>query len=147
MQEIKTPRLHGKSACETILSEFQTLHRVYLLIARSSWQKGITTQATVLRTFVFFSSCLLVCCNPRQPWRRGSDEPRSLLYATVLTTKVIAYRPEPLLAISGQPHVILEEPKTFWSSVIARVREAIRWLSIYGCFSTNFHRFLGRGMV
>lgn len=113
MQEIKTPRLHGKSACETILSEFQTLHRVYLLIARSSWQKGITTQATVLRTFVFFSSCLLVCCNPRQPWRRGSDEPRSLLYATVLTTKVIAYRPEPLLAISGQPHVILEEPKTF----------------------------------
>lgn len=147
MQEINIPHLHGKSACETILSEFQTLHRVYLLIARSSWQKGITTQATVLRTFVFFSSCLLVCCNPRQPWRRGSDEPRSLLYATVLTTKVIAYRPEPLLAISGQPHVILEEPKTFWSSVIARVREAIRWLSIYGCFSTNFHRFLGRGMV
>lgn len=147
MQEINIPHLHGKSACETILSEFQTLHRVYLLIARSSWQKGITTQATVLRTFVFFSSCLLVCCNPRQPWRRGSDEPRSLLYATVLTTKVIAYRPEPLLAISGQPHVILQEPKTFWSSVIARVREAIRWLSIYGCFSTNFHRFLGRGMV
>lgn len=147
MQEINIPHLHGKAACETILSEFQTLHRVYLLIARSSWQKGITTQATVLRTFVFFSSCLLVCCNPRQPWRRGSDEPRSLLYATVLTTKVIAYRPEPLLAISGQPHVILEEPKTFWSSVIARVREAIRWLSIYGCFSTNFHRFLGRGMV